>query len=202
MWGPLQSRVHADAALDWLCLHLPTDQLPKRFAAAPRAGVGGDVQVRPSALTCSLGRAATRHNDSRHLFVPPQVRVLGTAGQQQQEGASGAWSDEGEQEGGQEDDREGDSDDAEGEEDAVSEGGQADDAHEEEEEKEEEDERAAAKAWIRQQYLQQQQDDEGNEQEEEGADRSDATSSAGSSIDDWEVWADPREVERRRQVRT
>lgn len=42
----LQGSATVEVALDWLCLHLPQEELPRRFAAGLRAGkAGSEVKV-------------------------------------------------------------------------------------------------------------------------------------------------------------
>jgi hypothetical protein len=96
-------------ALDWLCLNLPQAQLPRRFAAAARAGKpGSQVKVVSRAAEQPGGRARAQQASLAADFLPPSESSEGSEeekegheeAQEQEQGAQPAG------EGGAADDKE------------------------------------------------------------------------------------------------
>eukprot|EP00798_Chlamydomonas_sp_ICE-L_P014354 gene14354-20351_t len=166
-----------DTTMDWLCLNLPPSQLPRRFAGGQRGIAGSKVKVMAKAQVIHTRAPAVGE-------LPPSESDDDEEEEEEEEEDCHAIIHTrapavGELPPSESDD---DEDDEEEYRPAVS-----------QDQKEEEQSAAeASKAWIRQQYLASlEQDGSGSE----------AGSSSCSEIDDWELWADPREVERRRSDR-
>ncbi|KIZ04050.1 hypothetical protein MNEG_3905 [Monoraphidium neglectum] len=171
---PLGAAAEVAPALDWLCLNLPQSQLPRRFAGAARGGGGAAGAAAVKVL--SVAAPGTSGSGGGGGGAPGPEEGPSEGGGGADGDADGTASDSG---SGASDEGAGP-----GAGSATGPGGA--------------DEKAAAKAWILQQY-----GGGSSEGEEDGGadDGSCGEASEDSVIEDWELWGDPREIERRRAER-
>ena len=177
-----------DGCLDWLLLNVPSAQLPARFAATGGGGGG----LGPAGGGADAAAASVRVVAARRPPAPGEQAAFsssssssGEGEDDEDEGSSGSDNESSESAGdsgssGSDDDSSDDDED-----DDEQHPQPADDAG-----------RDAAKAWILQQYAGGSDDDD-DDPDKEG----NLGTSPASSIDEFELWGDPREVARRKGER-
>ena len=191
--SPSSSSVDAlvDAALDWLCLTLDAGSLPRRYAGAlpDNAGAAKDGGGEGGGEAGGSGRRTVR------VLAKEEGRRRRESEQEGSEAAARRRAEEAALRARQE-----------------AAAAAATKAAAEAAERDREEERGASKSYILK-YLEQESDDDGGSDSDGGrndpssskaaaADAPDSPRSTTSSvIEDWEVWGDPRQIERRRAER-